>query len=795
MVTGIVWPVWNVNQWFFAVDAVDAVVYGAVAWLLLSRTHHPVAWILAVTSVGGGLAALGAQWTLLWYERPDLPQLRGLQLMQSVAWVPGTLALIVVVPWLLRDGPLDRTAKGLVGLGIAIVAWTVLLRVTDPFGPDGDPLSPLAIRNESWEELISRAAKWENGALVTLGLVATTDVWRRRGRTTDAGARRALTWLAVSVAVLSLSFLPLALPDAWSAELPMAFTPLVHLVSQALYPAAILGVVLRQRLWGLDLAVRRTLTWWLLTAGLVVAYVTVVAALGAVLPGDDDGFTRVLATALVAAGFQPAHAWVQRGVDALVHGDARRPTAVARRVVTTLGGARDVDELIHGVLDGLVTSLRLGGARIDTDDEVGRPRSLAAIGDDPARAIEVPLLHRGAPIGVLHVAPRPNERLDGRSLATVEELAPVIAATVALASTTGELRRSRARLAEARDEERRTLRRELHDGLGPALAGIGLGLQAARNTIERDPAATAALLDRLAIELDARVEEVRGLARGLLPPALEELGLAPALVDLAERQQAAGLQVDVTVDGLGAVPPEVGSAVYAIAAEAVRNVQRHAGASRCTIAARAAGGTLTVEVRDDGVGIAADAPPGVGTRSMRERAEGLGGTVAIGPRRPAAPPSSSPCPCSTSPPTALPPPRGPSHDRRRRPDPPPRRRRPPRVPHGDGGAAQLAWPRGGGRGGLGGGGGGRRRRPRARRRPHGPAPGHLVGRGRHPGDHPPPPRHRRARGDDARRRRLRVRVDAGRRPRLPAEGRRPHGGGAGRAGRGQRRDPPRPGGG
>lgn len=122
MVTGIVWPVWNVNQWFFAVDAVDAVVYGAVAWLLLSRTHHPVAWILAVTSVGGGLAALGAQWTLLWYERPDLPQLRGLQLMQSVAWVPGTLALIVVVPWLLRDGPLDRTAKGLVGLGIALVA-------------------------------------------------------------------------------------------------------------------------------------------------------------------------------------------------------------------------------------------------------------------------------------------------------------------------------------------------------------------------------------------------------------------------------------------------------------------------------------------------------------------------------------------------------------------------------------------------------------------------------------------------------------------------------------------------
>src|SRR5690606_12363200 len=198
-------------------------------------------------------------------------------------------------------------------------------------------------------------------------------------------------------------------------------------------------------------------------------------------------------------------------------------------------------------------------------------RTLADLGEvDRDRSVELPLVHRQDRLGTMWVAARPNERLDGRSLEAVEELAPVIAATVALALATDELRLSRARLAEARDEERRMLRRELHDGLGPALAGIGLGLQAARNTIDRDPAGTAALLERLAAELDARVEEVRGLARGLLPPALEELGLAPALVDLAERQQAAGLQVDVTVDGLGAVPPEVGSAVYAIAAEAVR---------------------------------------------------------------------------------------------------------------------------------------------------------------------------------------------------------------------------------
>jgi signal transduction histidine kinase len=367
----------------------------------------------------------------------------------------------------------------------------------------------------------------------------------------------------------------------------------------------------------------------------VVAYIVVVALLGELVPGDDDGFSRVLATALVAAAFQPAHAWVQRGVDALVHGEARRPAAVVRRMGRSLGEAGGVDDLLDGVLSGLVTSLRLGGARIDAAVGESPARTVAALGDvDRHRSVELPLVHRQDRIGTMWVAPRANERIDGHSLELVEELAPVIAATVALAVATEELRGSRSRLAQARDEERRSLRRELHDGLGPALAGIGLGLQAARNTIERDPAGTAALLERLAVELDARVEEVRGLARGLLPPALEELGLAPALVELAERQQATGLEVEVEVAEVGAVAPEVGSAVYAIVAEAVRNVQRHSSARSCTIRASVDDGTLVVEVVDDGAGIDPAAPVGVGTRSMQERAEGLGGEVAIGPADP-----------------------------------------------------------------------------------------------------------------------------------------------------------------
>lgn len=625
--TAIAEPDWGINQWFFAVDTVDAIVYGVVAWLVLSRVRHPVAWVLAVTAVGGGLAAVGAQWTLVWSEHPDLPELRMLTLMQSTGWVPGTLALIVVVPWLLRDRRLDVASRVIVGSGVALIGWTLLTRVTDPYVlPNGEQLSPLAIRSESWEQFVERSGAWQNGLLVALGLVATVDVVRRRATHTDPGARRALTWLAVAVFVLSIAFLPLALPDDLAAELPLAFTPLVHLVSQALYPAAILGVVLRHRLWNLDLAVRRTLTWWLLTSGLVVAYVVVVTFLGEVLPGDD-GFAQVLTTAVVAAGFQPARAWIQRGVDDLVHGSAGQPIEVVREVGRTLGTAGP-GELLTGVLAGLAGSLRLGGARIQLHDGApgGAPATVGVVDD---RAVDLPLVHQQVELGRLIACPRPNERLDGRSLASLQELTPMIAATVALASATDELRASRARLAEARDEERRTLRRELHDGLGPALAGIGLGLQAGRNLLATDPEAAAALFDRLSTELDASVEEVRGLARGLLPPVLEEMGLAPAIVDLAERHQASGLSVLVDVEHLPLVPPPVASAVYGIVAEAVRNVHRHAGATRCWIMAEAHDGLL-LRVRDDGRGIPAGAVSGVGSRSMRERAEGVGGKVTIG---------------------------------------------------------------------------------------------------------------------------------------------------------------------
>ena len=215
------------------------------------------------------------------------------------------------------------------------------------------------------------------------------------------------------------------------------------------------------------------------------------------------------------------------------------------------------------------------------------------------------------------------------------DIAPALGFTVMLLTTTiasqagaaaAELHLSRERLVLAREEERLRLHRDLHDGLGPALAGVALEVGAAAMTT-----ADAGLRDRLLAaqrRLQAMTREVRHIVEDLRPPALDELGLAGALQEQADGFACAtGLEVVVVVpDDLPTVSAGVQVAAYRIASEALANVVRHSGARRCEVLVRLRDGDLLVEVNDDGHG-----PPdpllrlGNGLRNMRNRAEEVGG--------------------------------------------------------------------------------------------------------------------------------------------------------------------------
>ncbi len=282
----------------------------------------------------------------------------------------------------------------------------------------------------------------------------------------------------------------------------------------------------------------------------------------------------------------------------------------------------------------------------------------------PSNVVTIPLLQQRRQLGELRLALRPGEQRFGPAdWRLLNELARQIAVTVASAQLASALQHAREQLIVAREEERRRLRRDLHDGLGPVLAAQRLKLGSARHFLYQDPAVADRLLAEQERDLDAALQEVRRLIDNLRPPALDDLGLAVAIQRLAAQygrvealdttdtkdatdnagQPTIGLQMTVDVPAiLPPLPAAVEVACYRIVQEALTNVARHAHAQRCwvtlEVSARTGGAAdecaLLLTVADDGMGLGAPNSNGLGLHSMRARAEELGGTISFEPHRP-----------------------------------------------------------------------------------------------------------------------------------------------------------------
>jgi signal transduction histidine kinase len=624
-------PSWHTGQWYGLVDTADAVVFGATAALLLARGRHPVSWLVATCAIGGGLAAVGFQWSMVVVAHPGVPELAWLQTAQNSAWLPGTYAMIILVPVLVRRRPLRMIDRVFLAVSAMVIAGLTLMRLTDPYPwPDGEPMAPLAIESTWWLDVVERTAQTQFVIVCVLAAIAIADLVRR-WRQQASDDRRGLGWLAIGATLMTAAFIPLALPAEWTADFPDWLTPVLHLASQLFFPAALLVAVLRQRISGLEFVIGRTTLWMSLSGALLALYFGIVVIGGELLP-SGDGLVLALAAGVVAVSITPLRRMLQRRIDALVRGDVSMPTEAFTGMGRRLGAATDDTELLGVIAESVVHALRLGGLAIEVDWP-GGARRVASVGELSHASTQTrDLVVSREVVGRVIVSGRHGELLDRATLESLEDLTPVVATFVQLVARTRELTESRARIASARDEERRVLRRELHDGFGPSLAGVALGLRAAGNLLSTDPAAAGPLVRQMADEIDQRVEEVRTLARGLLPPVLDELGLIPAITELAERYQVLGdLEVLVTADDV-AVDVETRQAIYGIVAEAVRNVVRHAGATRCHITVSTRDGSLVVTVDDDGTGIPPTPTSGVGLLSMRERAEGLGATLTISRR-------------------------------------------------------------------------------------------------------------------------------------------------------------------
>jgi len=398
-------------------------------------------------------------------------------------------------------------------------------------------------------------------------------------------------------------------------------------VIASLPPVAMTIGIVRPRLVPVLDLLNGTVVFALVSVSLVVVDLAVVALLDVSL-GDSLQQRQVVLTVLLLTVllYVPLRRRLSALVRRLVLGERAAPYDVVAGLASTLEQADEGTDQLAAVADAVASAFGVAYVRVEVDRPSGE-RLTATHGDAPAEVRTLPISYRDHEVGrvVLPVRGLRSRlsRRDEQLLADVVRQAATAARTSQLAD---ELQDSRERLVVAREEERRRIRRDLHDGLGPSLSGVVYQLESARLLIDKDPADAKRTIEGLSSHVQDVVADVRRLVHDLRPPALDDRGLVGALAQQAERiTDTVGPSVSVDAPDLGTLPAAVEVAAYRIASEALTNVTRHAHARRAIVRLLRDDRDLLVEVTDDGSGIAPEAQAGVGLVSLRERAAELGG--------------------------------------------------------------------------------------------------------------------------------------------------------------------------
>ncbi len=601
------------------------------------RPRHVLGWLL----LGAGVTQTGTAAVTPWLVEARLAGasegvVRALSTVYSAAW-PWSISLFLPLAILVfPDGRLPgRWWRPIAVATVINSPLQVLL-----FSADPDPLHTV---HELPPGIGDGAASWwlipglGDGGLdlvselvLTAAFVAGLVGLLARYRRGDERTRRQLLWLLLAMVVTVVVVLAERLLfSVENGDFPIILTVLIALV-----PIAMAVAVLRYQLLDIRLVWSRTVTYALLTAAVAATYVVLVELGDRLLRREIGLGTSVLATLVVAVAFNPVRSRLQRQVDRLLYGERADPVRAVSSVTAQLatGAERPAD-----VLPALCDALRLPYAGVWDADGVRGEHGVA-----PEHLEVIPLHHAGERLGELRVGVRSGQRrLDPADRAVLELMAVPIGVAVRANALTESLRQSRQELVAAREEERRRIRRDLHDGLGPVLTGIAFQADLVVAVAETDTPKVRTLAQDIRSEVTGALTDVRRLIYELRPPALDELGLVEAVRRHAQRldRRADGAPIEITVRAdapLPELPAAVEVAAYRILTEALTNVARHSHASRVDVdiveSPRTPPG-LELTVQDDSAanGSSPAWTPGVGLRSMHERATELCGTVQAEP--------------------------------------------------------------------------------------------------------------------------------------------------------------------
>ncbi|MBA2445109.1 MAG: hypothetical protein H0V49_07245 [Nocardioidaceae bacterium] len=588
------------------------IAYSVVAVIIsIARPGHVVGRLMlcgsCVWGVGEGLLALAVH-AVGRGEMSIAGWLASLGSLRGLGW----LVLVLGLPLAFPDGHMPwRGRRPVILLGLAIGLFSIALllapspldyRLTGVDRPTGLPQ-----RFSVVIDLLALSALFLSAATLVVAIAGLVHRWR----TGDDLRRQQLLWFSIAFAapLLLIPVIPASFIEPW-----------MFAVVSLPVPIAIAVALFQNTLYDIQLVVNRTVTFVALSAAVAALYAVTVGGVGVLLRDRGAAWLPWVAAGVVAVAFAPLHNALQRGVNRLTYGQWSQPADVLASTGRRLADSADVPGLVRTLIDELGSGLGLRYVEIVDSDG----RSLAAYGSSQEVYDEMPLTAYGQTVGSLRLS-SPKLRASDRQL--LDDLAGQIGVVVHSARLIESLREAQERLVLAREEERRRLRRDLHDGLGPALAGLTLQVDMVRNVLAAGEDADAELL-RLRTGVASTVLDVRRIVEGLRPPALDELGLEGALVQLAERTaHGSDLAMEVSVpERLPEIPAAVEVAAYRVTQEALSNAVRHSGATQSHVVLSVDNDGIRLEVSDNGNGEVRPRPGGIGLTTMHERAAEVGGS-------------------------------------------------------------------------------------------------------------------------------------------------------------------------
>ena len=604
------------------------------------RPRNPIGWIFVAVGILYALTALAA--ALFTYSHPASRIYDWALWFSSWLWLPAVLMPVTFVLPVFPDGYLPSPRLRVLGWSASLgLVLTVLVVMLHPGPIWGQPANPFGFPGTA--PILDKLLLF-GLVFLAIGVFGSTAAFFVRFRRSAGIEREQMKWLVYAVGIFFLisalsSMIWIIWPDyQWAAEINIVMTNL-GILGIAIAAAI---AVLHHRLYDIDLIINRTLVYSALTAGVAALYGLVVGTLGVLFQARSNLFVSLLATGLAAILVQPMRDVLQRLVNHLMYGERDDPYAVLSKLSRRLESSLPPEATLPAVVETVAQALKLPYVAIALKQEADI-KIVASYGLAGGEWVQLPLIYQGETIGQLRLRRRsPGETFTPGEQRLLRDIAHHIGVTAHTVLLTEDLRRmaedlqrSREELVKSREEERRRLRRDLHDDLGPQLASLKLNLDVARNLVLRDPRAAEALLLDLRTQSQSAIADIRRLVYDLRPPALDELGLIGAIQEYTQQIVShdavhSGLQIKLdSPKDLPPLPAAVEVAAYRITLEALANFVRHSQGRNCCISISMIDEHLQVEVKDDGLGLPGDVLPGVGLNSMRERAAELGGTCVI----------------------------------------------------------------------------------------------------------------------------------------------------------------------